>query len=66
MSGRDLVCVAYLLGFSGFADLFKTTSNLYVACGLIFKGFMSYFSITTNHSNMRQWRKPLKIRPLLN
>jgi hypothetical protein len=30
---------------SGFADFFKTTSNLYVACGLIFKGLMSYFSI---------------------
>jgi len=23
---------------SGFVDLFKTTSNFYIACGLIFKG----------------------------
>ena len=26
---------------SGFVDLFKTTSNFYIACGLIFKGLMS-------------------------
>jgi len=33
------------MGVPGFVDLFKTTSNLYVAGGLIFKGLMSYFSI---------------------
>jgi hypothetical protein len=51
---------------TGFVDLFKTTSNLYVGDGLIFKGLMSYFSIMTYHSAIGQWRKPLKIRPLLN
>ena len=54
------------LGVSGFVDLFKTTSNLYVAGGLIFKGLIGYSSIATNHSDIIQWRKPLKIRPLLN
>jgi hypothetical protein len=37
--------VARLLGPSGFAGLFKTTSNLYVASGLIFKGLIGYFSV---------------------
>jgi len=32
---------------SGFVDLFKTTSNFYIACGLIFKGLMSYLLIIT-------------------
>jgi len=57
--------IARLLGFSGFVDLFKTTSNLYVADGLIFKGLMGYSPIATNHYDIRQWRKPLKINPLL-
>jgi len=76
MSGRDLffseakeygdwVYVTRLFGFSGFVALFKTTSNFYVADGLIFKGLMSYSSITANHSAIIQWRKPLKISPLL-
>jgi hypothetical protein len=54
------------LGVFGFVDLFKTTSNLYIAGGLIFKGLIGYFSIITKHSDIRQWRKSLKIRPLLN
>ena len=58
-------CAACLLGFSGFVDLFKTTSNLYVADGLIFKGLISYSSMISYHSDIRQWRKPLKISPLL-
>jgi len=29
-------------GISGFAGLFKTASNLFVACGLIFKGLIGY------------------------
>jgi hypothetical protein len=33
------------LGASGFAALFKTTSNLYLACGLIFKGLIGYLSM---------------------
>jgi hypothetical protein len=37
-------CVARLLGTSGLADLFKTASNLYVACGLIFKSLIGYLS----------------------
>jgi hypothetical protein len=41
----DQVCVARLLGSSGFAGLFKTTSNLYLACGLIFKGLIGYLSM---------------------
>jgi hypothetical protein len=36
-------------GISGFAGLFKTTSNLYVACGLIFKGLIGYFSMITQY-----------------
>jgi hypothetical protein len=36
---------AHLLGFSGFAGLFKTTSNLFVACGLIFKDLIGYLSM---------------------
>jgi hypothetical protein len=48
----------------GFVALFKTTSNLYVVGGLIFKGLMGYFSMITRYSILR--RKPLKIRPLLN
>jgi hypothetical protein len=28
---------------SGFVDLFKTTSNFYVAHGLIFKGLIGYY-----------------------
>jgi len=51
---------------TGFVDLFKTTSNLYIADGLIFKGLMSYFSIISYYSAIVRWRKPLKIRPLLN
>jgi hypothetical protein len=39
--------VARLLGSSGFVGLFKTTSNLYVASGLIFKGLIGYFSVIT-------------------
>jgi hypothetical protein len=62
---RNRVCVARLLGHSGFVDLFKTTSNLYVADGLIFKGLRCYYPIAANHSEIRQWRKPLKISPLL-
>ena len=50
----------------GFVGLFKTTSNLYSDDGLIFKGLMSYFYIIIFHSDMGLWRKPLKIRPLLN
>jgi len=57
--------IARLLGSSGFVDLFKTTSNLYVADGLIFMGLMCYSPIASNHSDIGQWRKPLKIRPLL-
>jgi hypothetical protein len=49
---------------NGFVDLFKTTSNLYIACGLIFKGLIGYFSMINQYSILR--RKPLKIRPLLN
>jgi hypothetical protein len=45
---RDRVFIARLLGFSGFAGLFKTTSNLYTACGLIFKGLIGYFSMITH------------------
>jgi len=56
-------CVARLLEFYGFAGLFKTTSNLYVAGGLIFKGLIGYFSMITQYSILL--RKPLKIRPLL-
>jgi len=52
-------------GVHGFVDLFKTTSNLYVADGLIFKGLIYYFSMITNHSDLIQRRKPLKISPLL-
>jgi hypothetical protein len=33
---------ARLLRSSGFAGLFKTASNLYVAGGLIFKGLIGY------------------------
>jgi len=51
---------------SGFDDLFKTTSNFYIAHGLIFKDLMSYSSIITYYSAISQWSKPLKIRPLLN
>jgi hypothetical protein len=58
------VCIARLLGFSGLAGLFKTASNLYVACGLIFKGLIGYLSMITHYSIPR--RKPLKISPLLN
>jgi hypothetical protein len=36
------------LGSSGFAGLFKTTSNLYIACGLIFKGLIGYLSKITH------------------
>jgi len=50
---------------SGFVDLFKTTSNFYIACGLIFKGLMSYSSMITFYSAISPWSKPLKIRPLL-
>jgi hypothetical protein len=52
------------LGVPGFVDLFKTTSNLYIADSLIFKGLMSYFSMMTNHSDTILRRKPLKIRLL--
>ncbi len=52
------------VGASGFVGLFKMTSNLYVACGLIFKGLICYFSMITQYPILR--RKPLKIRPLLN
>jgi hypothetical protein len=45
---RDRVCIARLPGASGFAGLFKTASNLYVACGLIFKGLIGYFSMITH------------------
>jgi hypothetical protein len=38
------------LEISGFVDLFKTTSSLYVAGCLIFKGLISYFSIITYYS----------------
>jgi hypothetical protein len=55
---------AHLLEFSGFAGLFKTTSNLFVACGLIFKDLIGYLSMITYYSILG--RKPLKIRPLLN
>jgi hypothetical protein len=51
-------------GTYGFAGLFKTASNLCVACGLIFKGLIGYFSMINQHSILR--RKPLKTRPLLN
>jgi hypothetical protein len=61
---RDRIFVARLLGSSGFAGLFKTTSNLYAAGGLIFKGLIGYSSMITQYSTLR--RKPLKIRPLLN
>ena len=54
------------LGVPGFVDLFKTTSNLYVACDLIFKGLISYFYMITCYSAISPWRKPLKNRPLLN
>ena len=37
---RDLVCIARLPGYPGFAGLFKTASNYYVACGLIYKGLI--------------------------
>jgi len=57
--------VSYLLGFSGFVDLFKTTSNLYVADGLIFKDLIDYSPIATNHSDIILLRKPLKISPFL-
>jgi hypothetical protein len=40
----DWVCVARLRGASGLAGLFKTASNLYAACGLIFKGLIGYLS----------------------
>jgi hypothetical protein len=53
-------------GVSGFVDLFKTTSNLYVAGGLIFKGLIGYSSMMTFYSDVGRRRKPLKIRPLLN
>ena len=53
------------MAIGGFVDLFKTTSNFYVADGLIFKGLMGYSPIATNHSDIIQWRKPLKISPLL-
>src|SRR4030043_1171414 len=56
----------FQLGSSGFVDLFKTTSNLYVAGGLIFKGLIIYFSMIIYYSAIILWRKPLKIRPLLN
>jgi hypothetical protein len=49
---------------TGFVDLFKTTSNLYIACGLIFKSLIGYFSMINQYSILR--RKALKIRPLLN
>ena len=52
-------------GFSDFVDLFKTTSNFYVAYGLIFKVLIDYYPIATNHYDIRRWRKPLKISPLL-
>jgi hypothetical protein len=55
--------MASLLGFSGFAGLFKTTSNLHVAGGLIFKGLIGYLSMIIQYLIPR--RKPLKIRPLL-
>jgi len=61
---RDLIYIACLLGVSGFVGLFKTTSNFYVADGLIFKSLIGYFSAITNHSAIRQWRNPLKISPL--
>jgi hypothetical protein len=48
MISRDRVFVARLLGSSGFAGLFKTASTLYVACGLIFKGLIGYFSMITH------------------
>jgi len=51
---------------AGFVDFFKTTSNFYIACGLIFKGLMSYSSMITYYSAIGRWIKPLKIRPLLN
>ena len=54
------------VGVSGFVDLFRTTSNLYVAGGLIFKGLISYSSIITYYFAISRWRKPLNIRPLLN
>jgi len=57
--------IARLLESPGFVGLFKTTSNLYVAVGLIFKSLMSYSSMITDHSDMALRRKPLKIRPLL-
>jgi hypothetical protein len=38
---HDRVCVARLPGLAG---LFKTASNLYIACGLIFKGLIGYLS----------------------
>jgi hypothetical protein len=44
----DQVCVARLPGSSGFAGLFKTASNLYVAGGLIFKGLIGYLSMLTH------------------
>ena len=56
----------FQLGVPGLVDLFKTTSNLYIAGGLIFKGLMSYSFIITCYSDISQRRKPLKIRPLLN
>jgi hypothetical protein len=62
----DWVSVARLSGLSGLAGLFKTTSNPYIAGGLIFKGLIGYFSMITRYSTIVPRRKPLKIRPLLN
>jgi hypothetical protein len=45
---RDRVCIALLPGSSGLAGLFKTASNLCVACGLIFKGLIGCFSMITH------------------
>jgi hypothetical protein len=39
---------------SGFVDLFKTTSNFYVAGGLICKGLIGYSSVITYYSAMPQ------------
>jgi hypothetical protein len=44
----DRVCVARLRGASGLAGLFKTASNLYAACGLIFKGLIGCLSRITH------------------
>jgi hypothetical protein len=39
--------IVRLPGAPGFAGLFKTASNPYGSCGLIFKGLIGYLSMIT-------------------